>query len=204
MLWLLRDRGRSSLESRRTHRGSRASGCRRRLKLVSLAANQRWDWSRRAWGRERRNNRVDYSSPVAENEFRHNDCAGNISHARGRRRKVNGEGSRAVRIDRVRAFLLGVESSYGIGWKRKSWRRYCIRARQNQVHLREVACPIEMGHGDSLALNYRPVGNKNLAGDRKRVIAGQCGVSTTIIVGALSMCWCRKTHPKKSEPDCDL
>src|SRR6516164_9605852 len=121
MLWLLRDRGRSTLESRRANRGSRASGCRQRLKLVSVAANQRWDWSRRARRRERRNDRVDCSSAIAENEFRHNDRARNSAHARGRGRKVNGEGSRAVRVDRVCAFLLGVESSNGIGWKSKSW-----------------------------------------------------------------------------------
>src|SRR6516162_2959755 len=175
MLWLLRDRGRSSLESRRANRGSRASGCRQRLKLVPLAANQRWHGSQRARRRERRNDRVDCSSAIAESEFRHNYRAGNRAHVRGRSRKVNGEGSRAVRIDCVRAFLVCVESRYGVGWKSESWRRYCVRARQNQIHLREVACPIEMGHGDSLTLNNRPVGNKNLPGDRKRVIAGEYG-----------------------------
>ena len=169
---------------------------------MALAADQCGDRTRGTWRREGRHDGVDRTAAVAEHKFYDNDRArdgrsGWCRHAG----KMNSEGACTVGVDRIDAGLLGVETGDRING-RGAWRRASVGTGEDDIHLRETADAIEMGHGDALTLNDGPIRDKDLAGDRECVVAMQGSVAATVIVRALRVCLAAQGQAEQTDKDC--
>src|SRR5690242_21745373 len=115
------------------------------------------------------------STMIAQNEFNHDNCAGgHLSRLGiGEFGIVNGKSACAIWINGVRSLFIRVEPSQLIGW-RSTWRRGRAGIGEDQIHLGEIAKAIEVGHGDTLALDGLKCSWTDRRSEERRV-GKECG-----------------------------